>query len=50
MKKEKASFFGKFKNFFAQKFAALDKKMEEEAKNRPCCCKPPEGKDKTCCS
>ena len=50
MEKEKVSFLGKFKKFFAQKFEVLDKKMEEKAKNRPCCCKPTDGKDKSCCS
>jgi hypothetical protein len=50
MEKEKLSFLGKFKKFFAQKFVALDKKLEEEAKNRPCCAKSSGGKNKTCCS
>ena len=36
--------------FFAQLFNAIDKKMEADAKHKPCCCKPPEGKNKSCCS
>ena len=51
MKQEaKLSVASRIKKFFAQFFNAIDKKMEEEAKSKPCCCKPAEGKDKSCCS
>ncbi len=50
MEKGKVSFLGKFKKFFAQKFEAMDQKMEEKAKSRSCCCKPSNGEDKKCCS
>lgn len=49
-KKEKKTVLGKARGFFARVFASIDKKMEEEAKSKPCCCKPGEGKDKSCCS
>jgi hypothetical protein len=40
----------KKKSFFAGLFRKLDKKMEEEAKSRPCCCKPSNKKGGSCCS
>jgi hypothetical protein len=46
----KLSLFGKINKSFAQLFNSIDKKMEAEAKSKPCCCKPTEGKDKSCCS
>ena len=46
----KESLWGKIRKFFAQLSDNIDKKMEAEAKSSPCCCKPAEGKDKTCCS
>jgi len=51
MKQEtKVSFAVKFKKFFVKLFDNIDKKMEEEAKSKPCSCKLTEGKNKSCCS
>lgn len=51
MKQEsKITFLGKIRKFFAQLFDNIDKKMESEAKSKPCCAKPPDGKNKSCCS
>jgi len=51
MKQEnKLTVAGRIKRFFMQQFERIDKKMEQEAKSKPCCCKPTEGKDKSCCS
>ncbi|MBU1997955.1 MAG: hypothetical protein ABIG46_00260 [Candidatus Omnitrophota bacterium] len=51
MKQEsKETLIAKIKKFFAQLFENIDKKMEAEAKSKPCCCKPAEGKDKSCCN
>ncbi|MFA5063627.1 MAG: hypothetical protein WC578_06130 [Candidatus Omnitrophota bacterium] len=47
---EKLSILGKISKVFARFFTAIDKKMEEEAKSKPCCCKPGEGNDKSCCN
>ncbi len=41
---------GKKKSFFARLFDKLDKKMEEKAKSSPCCCKPSDKGDGSCCS
>jgi len=38
------------KGFFSRMFDKLDKKMEEKAKSSPCCCKPTDKGNKTCCS
>ncbi len=48
--KSKLPLFGSIKRFFTKAFDNIDKKMEKEAKAKPCCCKPTEGKDKSCCS
>lgn len=48
--KTKRSVFARVKESLAKLFDSIDKKMEEEAKSKPCCCKPSEGKDKKCCS
>jgi|GEM_PF-2010143 len=51
MKQEaKLPLLGKIKKSFAQLLDKIDKKMEDKAKSGPCCCKPPEGKNKSCCS
>jgi hypothetical protein len=51
MKQEiKLTVAGRIKRFLAKQFERIDKKMEQEAKSKPCCCKPTEGKNKTCCS
>ncbi|MCX5694804.1 MAG: hypothetical protein NT014_06795 [Candidatus Omnitrophica bacterium] len=51
MKQEnKVSVAGRIKSFFVKLFDNIDKKMEAEAKSKSCCCKPSEGKDKSCCS
>ena len=46
----KVSLLGKIGRSFTQLFDKIDKKMEAEAKSKPCCCKPVEGKDKSCCN
>lgn len=40
----------KKKSFFAGLFRKIDKKMEEKAKSRPCCCGPSDKKGGSCCS
>ena len=51
MKQEnKITVAGRMKKFFARMFDNIDKKMEAEAKSKPCCSKPSQGKDKSCCS
>lgn len=40
----------KKKSFFAGLFEKLDKKMEEKAKSKPCCCKPTDKENNSCCS
>ena len=40
----------KKKSFFAKVFEKLDKKMQEKAKSAPCCCKPRDKGDNSCCS
>ncbi len=46
----KISLLGKIKRFFVQLSDKIDKKMEAEAKSKPCCGKSAEGKNKSCCS
>jgi hypothetical protein len=46
----KLSVVGRIKDFLVKRFEALDKKMEAEAKSKPCCGKSSEGKNKSCCS
>lgn len=48
--KNKLPVGARIRKFFTQLFDKIDKKIESEAKSKPCCCKPAEGKDKTCCS
>jgi hypothetical protein len=40
----------KVKQFFSQLLNKVDKKMEEKAKSRPCCCKPVDKESGSCCS
>jgi len=39
----------KKKSFIAMLFEKLDKRMEEKAKSKPCCCKPEDKEGKSCC-
>ena len=48
--KVQESFLVRIKKFFALLFDNLDKKMEIKAKSSSCCCKPTEGKNKSCCN
>lgn len=41
---------GKLKKFLKGWFVKLDQKMEEKAKSSPCCCKPQDKGNKSCCS
>lgn len=41
---------GKIKTFLRGLFEKLDKKMEEKAKSKPCCCKPSDKEKNSCCS
>ena len=41
---------GKVKTFLGGLFEKLDKKMEERAKAKPCCCKPSDKEKNSCCS
>jgi len=38
------------KSFFAKVFEKLDKKMEEKAKSKTCCCKASDKESNSCCS
>jgi len=38
------------KGFFSRMFEKLDKKMEEKAKSKSCCCKPSDKGGNSCCS
>jgi len=40
----------KKKSFIAVLLEKLDKKMEEKARSKPCCCKPNDKEGKSCCS
>jgi hypothetical protein len=40
----------KKKGFFGKFFEKLDKKIEEKANASPCCCKPKDKDDRSCCS
>jgi hypothetical protein len=41
---------GKVKTFFKGLVEKLDKKMEEKAKSKPCCYKPTDKENNSCCS
>ncbi|MFA5362370.1 MAG: hypothetical protein WC335_03865 [Candidatus Omnitrophota bacterium] len=40
----------KKRSFFAGLFEKMDKKLEEKAKSRSCCCKPSDKEGGSCCS
>ena len=41
---------GKVKTFFRRLLKELDRKMEEKAKTKPCCCNPSDKEKNSCCS
>ena len=41
---------GNKKSFLGKLIEKLDKKMEQKAKEKPCCDKKTKGKGKSCCS
>ncbi len=41
---------GKVRTFFKGLFEKMDKKMEEKAKSKPCCCGPSDKEKNSCCS